>query len=246
MQGKTPTNVPELQGRRHRRRRQAEGHADQRHAGGQGRAGDPADQFPGARAVVRDRAQDARRRGQDQHRDAPARGRRPDHPLRARPADQGTAAVGPGPAAHRGDRRQAQAALRRRGEPQAAPHPVPRDHHRAGRGARPPQEADRRPRPVRRLQDPHGADGARQRLRVRRRHLRRLDPAPVRARGREGHPGLADARLPGGLPGRRLQGHRVRRLVPPGGQQRDVVQDGRLAGLQGRHEPAPGRRFSSR
>ena len=52
--------------------------------------------------------------------------------------------------------------------------------------------------------------------------------------------GIQDSRmrgLPGRLPCRRLQGHRVRRLVPPGGQQRDVVQDGRIAGLQGRHEP---------
>ncbi len=186
------------EGRRHRRRRQVEGHADQRHAGGEGRAGDPAHQFPRTRAVVRDRAQDARRRGQDQHRDAPAGGRGPDHPVRARPADQGTAAVGPGPAAHRGDRRQAQAAIRRRGEPQAAPHPVSRDHHRAGRGARPPQEADGRPRAVRRLQDPDGADGARQRLRVRRRHLRRLHSAPVRAAVEKG---IQDSRMRGYLAG---------------------------------------------
>ena len=64
------------------------------------------------------------------------------------------------------------------------------------RSARPPQEADRRPRPVRRLQDQGRAAAARRRFRVRRRHLRRLDPAPVRPGGREGHPGRADARLP--------------------------------------------------
>ena len=108
-----------------------------------------------------------------------------DHPLLARPADQRTAARRPGPAAHRGHGRQAEAALRRRSDPEAAPHPLPRDDHRARRGARPPQEADRRPRPVRRLQDPHGAAAARQRLRVRGRDLRRLDSAAVHPRGRE-------------------------------------------------------------
>ena len=51
---------------------------------------------------------------------------------------------------------------------QAAAHPVPRDHHRQGRSARTAQETDRRPRPVRRLQDPDGAAAARRRLRVRR------------------------------------------------------------------------------
>ena len=82
--------------------------------------------------------------------------------------------------------------------------PVPRDHHRARRGARPPQETDRRPRPVRRLQDQDGAAAARQRVRVRRRDLRRLDPARVHPRRREGHPGVAAARLPRRLPRRRF------------------------------------------
>ena len=92
---------------------------------------------------------------------APAAGRGSDHPLRPRPADQGAAALGPGPAPHRGDRRQAEAAVRRRRDAQAAAHPLPRDHRRARRGARPPQEADRRPRPVRRLQDQGRAAAAR-------------------------------------------------------------------------------------
>ena len=69
--------------------------------------------------------------------------------------------------------------------------PVPRDDQGADRGARPPQEADRRPRPVRRLQDQGRAAAARQRLRVRRRHLRRLDSAPVHPGRRKGHPGRA-------------------------------------------------------
>ena len=74
---------------------------------------------------------------------------------------------------------------------QAAAHPLPRDDHGDDRGARPAQEADRRPRPVRRLQGEVRAAAARQRLRVRQRHLRRLDPAAVRAGDREGDPGLA-------------------------------------------------------
>ena len=113
---------------------------------------------------------------------AAAPGRGPDDPLQPRPADQGTAALGPGPAAHRGDGRQAEAAVRRRGEPQAAEDPVSGDDHRGDRRARPPQEADGRPRPVRRLLDPDGAAAARRRLRVRGRHLRRRDPADVPAR----------------------------------------------------------------
>ena len=59
---------------------------------------------PRAGALVRDRAEDARRRRQDQHVDAPARGRGSVDQVQPRSADQGTAAVGPGPAAHRGRR----------------------------------------------------------------------------------------------------------------------------------------------
>ena len=59
------------------------------------------------------------------------------------------------------------------------------------RGARagPLQEADRRPRPVRRL--PHRDRAARgpRRLRVRRPDRRRRDPAGLPAGGRQGHPG---------------------------------------------------------
>ena len=82
------------QGRRSRRGRQAEGHADQRHARRQGRPGHlSADQVSRAGAVVRHRAEDPRRRGQDQHVDAPPRGRGPVDPLQPRSADQGTAAL---------------------------------------------------------------------------------------------------------------------------------------------------------
>ena len=51
---------------------------------------------------------------------------------------------GPGTAAHRGDGRQAEAALRRRRQPQAAAHPLPRDDQ----GARPRRTAATRSRPA--------------------------------------------------------------------------------------------------
>ena len=78
--------VPEIKAGRPRRGGEAEGHADQRHARRQDRSGDvPAAQVPRAGAVVRDRAEEPRRRGQDQHVDAPPRGRGS--------VDQATAAI---------------------------------------------------------------------------------------------------------------------------------------------------------
>ena len=148
-----------------------------------------------AGALLRDRAEEPRRRRQDQHamhRLEEEDGRSATRAIR-RPR---AAARRTGPAAHRGHRRQAEAALRRRGDPQAAAHSLSRDHHRARRGARPPQEADRRTRAVRRLQDPHGAAAARQRFRVRRRDLRRLDSAAIHSGRRKGNPGITAARLP--------------------------------------------------
>ena len=66
------------QGRRYRRRREAEGNADRRPAGRQGEGGERrADQVPGAGDLVRDRAEEPRRRGKDQHLHAPAAGRGP-------------------------------------------------------------------------------------------------------------------------------------------------------------------------
>ena len=95
--------------------------------------------------------------------------------LHARPADPRTAAGRPGTAPHRGDGGEAEAAVRRRGEPEAAADSLPRDDYGLDRGPRPPQEADGRTRAVRRLQDQGRAAPPRQRLRIRRRHLRRLD-----------------------------------------------------------------------
>ena len=198
LQGKTQTQRAGDQGRRPRRGRQAEGHADQRHARRQGRPGhaSPPITFP---EPVLSYAIEPKSRGDEDKISTSMHRLEEEDPSISYSRDPQTKElllVGPGPAAHRGDGREAEAALRRRRQPQAAAHPVPRDDQGVDRGARPPQEADRRPRPVRRLQDQGRAAAARQRLRVRRRHLRRLDPAAVRPGGREGHPGRAHARLP--------------------------------------------------
>ncbi len=206
----------------------------------------PAAGVPGSGTRLRHRAEDARRRRQDQLGAAPPAGGGSDGPFRPRPADQGSAALGPGSAAHRGDRRQAEAAVRRRRDAQAAARALPRNHRRAGRGARPPQEADRWPRPVRRLHDQGRAAAARRRLRVHRRHVRRIDPAPVRAGRREGHPGGAPARLSGRVSDGRLPRHRRRRLVPSGRLERAVVQDGRRSWRSRTRWPGPARRCSNR
>ena len=227
LQGKTQTHVPELKaGDLGAVAKLKDTHTNDVLADKTTQGQVRADQVPRAGAVLRHRAEEPRRRGQDQHRDAAAARGGSEHQLRARSADARTAAGRPGPAAHRGDGREAETPLRRRGEPQAAADSVPRDDHRRDRGARPPQEADRRARPVRRLQDQGGAAAARQRLPVRGRHLRRLDSAPVRPGRREGHPGRPHARLPRRLPDGRLQGDGLRRLVPRGRLERAVVQDG--------------------
>ena len=55
----------------------------------------------------------------------------------------------------------------------------------------------------------------------------------------KGHPGRPHARVPGRLPDGRLQGDGVRRLVPRRRLERAVVQDGRVAGVQGRDVTRP-------
>ena len=87
-QGKTLQPVTEIARRRHRRGRQAEGHADGRHPGGQGRqrrlsAGETA----GAVHRVRHRGQVAQRRGPHGQRGPPDPGRGPVAALLPRSAD---------------------------------------------------------------------------------------------------------------------------------------------------------------
>ena len=81
------------------------------------------------------------------------------------------------------------APLRRRRRPAPAARAVPRDDPQGVARAGQLQEADRRPRPVRRL--PHRARAARRTrgLRVRGQDRRRRHPAELPARGRQGHPG---------------------------------------------------------
>ncbi len=176
--GQGPDPGPGDPGRRHRRGGQAQGDADGRHARRQGRPRSstrrsssrsrplpsPSSPRPAAtRTRSRPRCSACRRRT-----------RSCASPRRADPRD---AALGHGPAPRRGGGRPPAQALQGRGQPQEAQDPLPGDDQGRGRGPRPAQEADRRPRAVRRLQDPDEAAGARRGLRVRGRHLRRLDPA---------------------------------------------------------------------
>ena len=85
--------------------------------------------------------------------------------------------------------------------PRAAAHPVPRDGARAREGRRgQAEEADRRPRAVRRLLHRPRADAARRGVRVRGRDRRRRRPAPVHPERREGRPQGDGARDARGLP----------------------------------------------
>ena len=105
------------QGRRSRRGGQAEGHAHGRPARPTRRPpSSAADSASRAGDLLRHRTEDPRRRRQDRHRAAPAAGRGSDDPLPPRSADEGAPARRPGPVAHRGHGREAEAPLRRRGD----------------------------------------------------------------------------------------------------------------------------------
>ena len=65
--------------------------------------------------------------------------------------------------------------------------PVSRDDPRHRRRPGPPQETDRRPRPVRRLLDQDGAAAARRQVRVRQRDFRRLDSQELHSGRGKGH-----------------------------------------------------------
>ena len=111
-------------------------------------------------------------------------------------ADQGIPHRRHRPAAHRSRRLQAEEPLPHRGGPQGAEGALSRNHSRPRRRAGPPQEAERRPRPVRRLQDQDGAAAARRQLRVRQRNLRRRHSQELHSRRREGHRRSRRPRLP--------------------------------------------------
>ena len=123
--------------------------------------------------------------------------------------------------------------------------PLQRDDPRQDQGRRPVQEADRRPRDVRRRLAGDRAEPGRRR-RVRRAGRRRLGAQGLLPGRREGHPR-------GGGRGRRrrlsavgLPGDALRRLVPPRRLERALVQDRGLDGAQGRRPPGASRRSSSR
>ena len=122
------------------------------------------------------------RRGEDGVGPAPARRGGSDDPPQARPADRGGAALGAVADPRRGRGRAAQAPLRRRRRAAPAARAVPRDDPQGGARARALQEADRRPRPVRRLPDRRRAARGARGLRVRRQDRRRRHPAELPAR----------------------------------------------------------------
>ena len=98
------------------------------------------------------------------------------------------------------------------------------------------QEADRRPRPVRRLQDQDGAAAARRRVRVRQRHFRRRDSEELHSRRwkREFRDAAARGYL-AGFPGGGFPSDPLRRLVSRRGFERHVVPDGGPHRLQESH-----------
>ena len=98
------------------------------------------------------------------------------------------------------------------GKPQGR---LSRDHPGAGRRARPAQEADRRPRPVRRRGDRGQAAAARRGLRVRGQDHRRRGAAAVHPVGRGRRARRHQARA-ARLPGRRPRRDADRRLLPHG------------------------------
>ena len=91
---------------------------------------------------------------------------------RAEPRHASDAAAGPGRDAPARRHRAAAAQVRRRGRAPAAAHPLQGDDPQGDGGARAPQEAVGRPRPVRRRGDRDRAAAARLRLPVRRRRSR--------------------------------------------------------------------------
>ncbi len=208
--------------------------------------------YPGgasARAVHRLRhlRQDAQRRRPHGQRDSQDSRRRPLAALLSRSADQGISAGRQRPAARRNHRQPPEEALRRRRRTARAEDSLSRNHPRQGRRAGPPQEADRRPRPVRRLLDSHGAAAARREIRIRQRSLRRRDSRKTSFPAIEkGIVETAEKGYLAGFPGGRFQGDRLRRLLSRRRFLGNVVQAGGAQGVQGRRWKRPSRRCWSR
>ena len=147
---------------------------------------------------------------------------------------------GHGPAPHRGRGRQAAQALQGRGQPQEAEDPLPRDDQGRGGGPRPAQEADRRPRAVRRLQDPHEAAAARRRTSSSwTTSSAAPSPRTSSPRWRRASRRRACAGFVAGFPMVDFQVELFDGAVPRRGLLGDVVQDRGLAGLQGRGGQVP-------
>ena len=102
-------------------------------------------------------------------------------------------------------------------------------------------EADGRPRPVRRGQDPPVPGRAGHRLHLRERDQGRLDPARVHQAGGRGDQGSPHARRARRLPDRRRADRAVRRQAPRGGLVGNGVQDCRLDGVPGRGQEGQAR-----
>ena len=110
--------------------------------------------------------------------------------------------------------------------------PTARPSARAPR-PRPPQEAERRPRPVRRRQDRDPAAPARRGLRVRRQDRRRRGAAPVHPGGRGRAPGTACSSGPLGFPVVDVSVTLFDGQFHSVDSSRDRVQDGDRAGAEG-------------
>ena len=113
----------------------------------------PAARPAGAGDGVRLRGEVEGRRGEGRDGGAAAHRGGPDPRRAPRPADRRADHRRPDPGPRRGDRRPDEAPLRRRDRAAPAAGALPGVDPQAGQGPRPLQEADRRPRPVRRL--PH-------------------------------------------------------------------------------------------
>ena len=232
---------------RHRRGAEAEGHADRRPAARRGtRRGAAEHRVSRARDELRRRAEGKGRRGEDGVGATPSRRGGSDDPPPARPADRRRASLGPLADPRGGGGRAAQAPVRRGGRAAPAARAVPRDDPQAGAGAGEVQEADGRPRPVRRLSDHRRAARGARGLRVRRQDRRRGHPAELPPGGRQGRPGSHAARRARRRAGAGRPRLARRRFVPQRRLVGDGVQDRRLDGVQAARTRTPTPCCSSR